>query len=164
MTNRHQDYRRTKKGLIRNIFLNQKGRSKRDKTKKLSYTFEELFSKLIYNDFFIKLYDNWKISGYNKDLTPSLDRIDDYKGYSFDNIQLMTWKENEYKGNLYRKIGLNNKKSKAIIQYSIDGKYIAEYFSIAHASRMLNVSRKGISNCCNNKTKTSARFKWKFKK
>jgi hypothetical protein len=50
---------------------------------------------------FYELYNNWIDSGYKKSDKPSVDRIDDYKGYSFDNIQLMTWKENNKKNTLF---------------------------------------------------------------
>jgi hypothetical protein len=40
------------------------------------------------------LYKNWVKSGYEKNFRPSVDRLDSTKGYSFDNIRLVTWKEN----------------------------------------------------------------------
>lgn len=43
------------------------------------------------------LYNNWKNNNYNKDLTPSVDRINPYKPYLKDNIQIMTWAENNKK-------------------------------------------------------------------
>ena len=37
-------------------------------------------------------------SGFDKFKKPSIDRIDDYGGYEFSNMQLITWKENMIKG------------------------------------------------------------------
>lgn len=37
---------------------------------------------------------NWEDSGYNTYLAPSLGRINEREGYSFDNLKLVTWVEN----------------------------------------------------------------------
>lgn len=37
-------------------------------------------------------------SGYDKNVKPSIDRIDDYGSYTFGNMQLITWRENQIKG------------------------------------------------------------------
>ena len=42
-------------------------------------------------------------------LAPSIDRKDDYKPYTFDNIQLTTWQQNKAKGHEDCKNGINNK-------------------------------------------------------
>ena len=47
-----------------------------------------------------------KVLGRNKTF---VDRLNDYKGYSFDNIQLMTWQENKDKGHRDCLNGINNK-------------------------------------------------------
>ena len=44
-------------------------------------------------DLFLK----WQSSNYKRNLAPSIDRKDDTKGYSFENITVMTWKENDKK-------------------------------------------------------------------
>lgn len=55
---------------------------------------------LEYNyDIFIKLFKNWKDNNFITDLVPSIDRIDCMKPYSFDNMQLLTWKQNTEKYN-----------------------------------------------------------------
>jgi len=46
---------------------------------------------------FEELYNNWVKHGYDKWYKPSVDRLNDDKGYSFSNIQLVTWKENSDK-------------------------------------------------------------------
>lgn len=40
------------------------------------------------------LYDNWITSNCELKLAPSIDRVDNKKGYSFDNIQIITQSEN----------------------------------------------------------------------
>lgn len=47
---------------------------------------------------FISLYSEWQESGYELKLAPSIDRIDNTKGYYIDNIQWMTFSDNSRKG------------------------------------------------------------------
>lgn len=43
---------------------------------------------------FIKLQKIWKESGYKRTLAPSIDRIDNEKGYSIDNLQWLSLRDN----------------------------------------------------------------------
>lgn len=47
---------------------------------------------------FRELYDNWVKAGFNRDKSPSIDRIDISKGYVLNNIQWLTMRENNIKG------------------------------------------------------------------
>jgi len=102
-------YRKTKTGLINLLFNSQYRRSKRRGHEPPNYTKQGFNTWILSQQNFKKLYDNWVKSGYDKWLKPSVDRIDNYKGYCFDNIQLVTWKENYEKGHADRKNGVNNK-------------------------------------------------------
>lgn len=46
---------------------------------------------------FESLYDNWAKSGFTRKLTPSVDRINNNKGYTADNMQWITQSENSRK-------------------------------------------------------------------
>ena len=46
---------------------------------------------------FKDIYDLWVASGFQRRLSPSIDRIDNKKGYSIDNIQWITQSENSKK-------------------------------------------------------------------
>jgi hypothetical protein len=52
---------------------------------------------------------------------------------------------------------------KQINQYDLEGNIIKEWLSIKQASKELNINRFAISNCLNNKQKTSGGFIWKYK-
>lgn len=55
------------------------------------------------------------------------------------------------------------KHSKAIVQYTLDGEYIAEYPSMRELERQKGYKISSISLCCNNKKDTAYGYKWKFK-
>ena len=146
------DYRRTKEGLIARIFNDQ------HKTKyQIHYTLEELREWAMSQEIFHILYDKWVKSNYQKDLTPSFDRINAWKDYSLDNLQIITWKENYEKGRKEtaekQKIMFRNRKdmSKKVIQYDKQGNFINIFPSIHEAGRQTGVDYKSISKFERNK-------------
>ena len=159
----YDKYRKTINGLINGIYKSQKKHSLKRGHELPSYTKEEFKKWILEQSNFEKLYKNWVESGYNKDLTPSIDRLDDYKSYSFENIILTTWNLNKEKGHEDRKKGVNNKVSKNVMQFDLDNNYIKEYPSISIAARELGLdSSTNIAKCCRGELKTSSKFKWKF--
>jgi hypothetical protein len=95
------------------MFNRQVHSSKERDHHKPNYSREWLTKWCLDKSLFHKLYDNWVMSNYDKNLTPSCDRIFFKKPYLKDNIQLMTWKENNAKSHLEIKSMRNeNEKSK----------------------------------------------------
>jgi len=88
------DIRRTVVSLITDIYSKQKLHSKTRGHPPPKYTFKEFKKWILSIKNFKVLYKNWVKSGYEKNFRPSVDRLDSTKGYSFDNIRLVTWKEN----------------------------------------------------------------------
>jgi len=157
-----QEHYRTKEGLVNRIYNSQKARSKRRKYPLPSYTNAELYEWLIDQDYFHTLYNKWAYFNYDKYLVPSVDRIDDYKSYTFDNIQLMTWKENERKSHSDCKNGINRKQCIPISKYTKDNIFIKRYYSVSVAARDTGIDRRNICSCCKDKTKSAGGFKWSF--
>lgn len=153
---------RTKKGLITSIYCHQRGNSKNRGYPPPDYTLDELKNWGLNQEIFHKLYDLWVASGYKNRLSPSFDRTDDYKGYSLCRLQIITWGENEAKGNTDMINGINNKLSKAVIQLSKSGEFIAKYYSSAQASRCTPAKQANISKCCNGDRGSAGGFKWVF--
>lgn len=56
-----------------------------------------------------------------------------------------------------------NKTIKAVIQYDLNGKFIAEYDSIIEAAKLTGSRSNCINMCCNNKINYSNNFIWKYK-
>lgn len=51
---------------------------------------EEFYQWIRTNDEFLKLFQEWKLSGYNRRLTPTVDRINPDKGYELFNMRIVT--------------------------------------------------------------------------
>ena len=142
------------KTLVRQTYRGQKRRSKLRGHSPPKYTFDELYKWIISQSNFKELYNNWIKSSYQKDLIPSVDRLDDDKGYSFDNIQLITWKENRQKE--------CDKRKKKVNQYTIEGKYIKTWESYREAERKTEI--QGLNRACNDyKTyKHVGWYQWRY--
>ena len=153
---------KTKDGLVMVLYSHQKGSSRKRHHSLPEYNLSELKEWAFSQPVFHKLYDDWAQSGFDKMKAPSIDRKDDYKGYSFDNIQLMTWNENKNKGHSDRRNGVNNKKNKSVLQYSGQGCFIKEFHSHREASRATDTPRASISKCCRGLTGSAGGFIWKY--
>lgn len=154
--NANYEFNKTKKGVLRTIFYTQILGSKKRGHDKPSYTKDEFIKYGLNNNYFNIIYDRWVALNYDKDEKPSFDRIDSKKGYSFDNIQIMTWRENNIKGRN------ENKKCKKVAQYTLDGIFLKQFDSISEATKEVNGYKGNIIKCCNGKAHTASGFKWKY--
>jgi len=155
-------YSRSKKGLVSKIYGNQKQSSIRRGHSLPTYSKEDLREWLYSQPLFHKLYDNYKRLDYQKAYAPSVDRKDDYLGYTINNIQLMTWKENNEKGYADFNSGRNRKKTRVVYQFNLDGSFVCEHYSFKEASRQTGAGVGAISNCCSGRAKTAGGFCWSY--
>jgi len=155
-------WKRTKNGLISTIYNHQKSHSK-DKNRPVpSYTKEEFKKWILSNPMFDILYSKWVKSGFKMSEIPSVDRIDDSKGYSFDNIQLMTFKDNNKKAHKMMRDGTLINSHTPVIQYDKDMNFIAEFSSQKEAEEKTGINRKNISKACNCNGRKAGGFYWKI--
>lgn len=149
--------RATRKGRRDYWLTKTYGRIKRDM--KTKFGLELDFSKQELGDWadargLACLLKNYMMSGYQKDLNPSVDRIDDFRGYVFDNMQLVTWAENNARGRASEK----NKNqcrhmairvwSKPVVQVDEKGFHIATFSSVHAIERMLGLDSSLIARAC----------------
>ena len=87
------------------MYSHQRASSKKRGHPEPSYDSHWLREWVLSQPEYDEIYKAWVLSGYDKNYTPSIDRIDDSKGYSFDNVQIMTWSENRMKEALYARLG-----------------------------------------------------------
>lgn len=160
-----KERQKTKIGLVSKIYSSQRNNSRRRNHSVPSYSNKELSHWIFDQDLFYILYNEWVDSGYKKEKSPSVDRIDDFKGYSFDNIQLMTWGENKDKGHKDCKdgIGTCGERCKAVLQYDMKMNFISEYYSTHDALRKTGINQGNISAVCLNKRPHAGGFIWRHK-
>ena len=154
---------KTEKRVIRAIYKVEVRSSKQRNMPLPAYTRQEL-KEWLYKHNFKELYDKWVDSGYNKYLKPSVDRLNDFKPYTFSNIRLVTWKDNllHQTNNRRNHIGKEGgKKRKIVRQYSLDRKLLAVYPSIHAAARAINGSFENIRRTCKKDSLSAYGYKWK---
>lgn len=152
---------RTKHGLVTCIYSRQKQRSILKGFPKPTYSLEELRAWMLEQPIYHRLHSEWVASGYKRGKIPSCDRINDYQGYSFDNIQIVSWKQNQKNYFNDQMNGVNNKHNKSVSQYSMDGEFIKEFHSRAEASRQTGINSTGISACARGKQAHAGGFLWR---
>jgi len=99
------------------------------------YTKEELADWMLNHPSWNRLYSDFVDSGYERDVRPSVDRLNNNYGYSFDNIRLVTFRENYMTYLSDKKTGIETSDCKAIVKLTKQGDFVAEYFSVAEALR-----------------------------
>ena len=151
-------------GLVRRIYFAQRASSTHRGHALPTYSKDQLHTWLLSQPNFDVIYAAWVKSGFNKQLRPSIDRKDDYIGYTIANIQLMTWRENAEKGIVDRKSGKNTKLCRSIVQLDVTNKKELQTFrSIKEAGESLNIDSSHIGKCCRGKGKTAGGFLWQYK-
>lgn len=82
------------------------------------------------------------------------------------NLNLMTAKENLNYGTRNERAGKvlkNGKKSKPVLQFTLDNILVKEYSSIMQAERETGFANSYISACCKGKYKTAYNYIWRYK-
>lgn len=143
-------YRKTKKGLVTNLYHKIKSRN----TVGFDLDFLHSFSE---SKKFERLFLEWEKSNYDKNLKPTLDRISFKKGYEKNNIHWLTWAENRYKQRMEIKL-IRAKK----VGRFLNNNLIEVYKSVSDAVENFGVSQGNLSSCLNGKRKTAKGFEWKY--
>ena len=157
--------RRTKEGLITKIYSSQRSNSKMRNHPEPAYTKQEFKEWMHNQNNFYELYENWKKNNFNKKFVPSVDRIDDFKPYTFDNIRLTSWCKNEQKANKDKTngVGTQGLQCKKVYQYTKDKKtLIATFISTSDAARKTDTYQSGISRVATGKEDHANNFYWSF--
>lgn len=154
-------YEKTEKGVVRVIYKTQKRNNLLRGFGEMPYSKSEL-KEWLYINGFKDIFDKWVDSNYDKDLKPSVDRINNFKGYSFDNIKLTTWLCNRQNqcNDILNGVGTGGLRCKPVNKYDSKMNLIATYVSYSSAKRDVGYSierqiKKGIM--CRNG------FYWKYK-
>jgi len=133
---------RTIKSKIKSIYRRQIKSSKVRGHEPPTYTIEDFTRWCLAHPKFTDLYDKWIKSGYNSELAPSIDRLDNNQGYTMENIQVTTWREN------YTKEYANRDKSILATDVSNSNSSI-KFDNLTQAAKFVNMSRTHFSRYLN---------------
>lgn len=89
-------WRKTRRGLITNLFNKMKSRNDVEFDLEYLHSFSQCKR-------FNRLFNEWVKSNFQKLKKPTIDRINRKYGYLKNNIQWLTWEENRYKQNMERR-------------------------------------------------------------
>lgn len=170
-----QRSKRTVKGWLTKVYSSMKRASKDRNMDLPNFTKQELWD-WIYNNYsfvFPELFNIWVVSGCLKEKVPSLNRLDDFKSYSLDNLELVTWDINNKKGStsikaittVHQKLGIIAKElfSRPVIQKDKTGKIINSFPSVRDASRHISgTDHSTISKVCRKELKSHKGFVWVY--
>lgn len=109
-----------------------------------NYDFQYLKNIYLSDKKFIRLMKEWKKHSYDREFTPTLDRINRNKTYSINNINLLSYAENRYKFRMEVK-PIHWKP----VKQKLKGKVVAYFKSLTEASQETGVRLSGISQVLN---------------
>jgi hypothetical protein len=157
-----KEWRKTPVGVINTIYHNQKINSSRRGHKTPCYSLGE-FAEWMNDNGFRYVYMSWVHSGYDKNMKPSCDRLDDSLPYSLERIRLCTWKENNNKARQHQREGKlrASRKLREVKSENEDG-HIEIYLSLHDASRKTGASAQHICGCCKGRRAKAMGYKWSY--
>lgn len=106
---RQKAARRTLAGYAKCLWFSMKTRVRVDKGyqhRKIHFSKSQFLDWLLNNEGYLRLFLIWKAGDFPIKFSPTIDRVDNYRGYSFDNIQILTKSENARKRNKPYNIGV----------------------------------------------------------
>lgn len=96
--NYRREYTKTEFGFLNKLYYAMASRNREKGFGELPFSVQEFTTKFIKHYSFVKLFENYKNSGFDRGLAPSIDRINPNLGYFYENMQFVTSKENAEKG------------------------------------------------------------------
>jgi len=136
-----QKYRKTKKGVLTNMYFHMKSRHN------ITFSLGEFHKRFLEDKKFNRLYSEWGKKGYQIQLRPSLDRINNKKDYTVENTQMLTWAENRYKQSATD--GKRGRKPRVIQMFG--DKVIKVFQSQRQCVKELGISQGNLSAVLNKK-------------
>ena len=80
-----------------------------------------------------------------------------------DNLQMVTFEEHNNIHRIDRINGQNRSHNKKVLQYTLNGEFVAEHQSITDAANATNAERRHISDVCNGKRNKCGGYIWRYK-
>ena len=140
--------KRTKAGLIKDIYRSQNSNAKKRGMHQPTYSVGELIEWAMSQRSFHELYDNWKVSEYKKYKRPSFDRVSNELSYTLDNLRIVTWAENKQQIHEDQKNGTDGRMNMAVLEIDSCGNIKNWWHSVRHAERAVGYSNDSIGKVC----------------
>lgn len=151
-------YKKTKKGVLTVAHNHQRELSVRRGHPSPNYSLQQFHDQFLDCPRFDVLYRAWVDSGYNRDQKPSFDRVDCLKPYTLDNLQLMTWSENNAKG---REESIKTR-STHVAMFNLNGELLKSFDSIQAAVEFSKCDPSTIIRACQGKTDKARKYRWEY--
>lgn len=120
---------------------------------RLQCTREEFLARFKNDAEFLRLFKLWQESNFDYGLVPSVDRIDNTKGYTIDNMQFLTHSDNS----------LKDQELTPIVVLTKQLEFIAEYESQASAEKATGVPQSNLWKVCNKQRKSAGGLVFMYK-
>ncbi len=117
-------------------------------------TREQFINRFLNDEQFLKLFDQWKVSGYDAKLAPSIDRINVKGDYTLDNIEFITHSANATKDQPMTEIDC----------YTKDKIFLRTYPSQGEAARALGVPQSNIWKVLNKIRNSAGGYYFEYSK
>nr|DAH94678.1 MAG TPA: homing endonuclease [Caudoviricetes sp.] len=103
----------------------------------------------------------------NPNNLPTVNHMDECRTNNcVKNLEWLSYKDNNLYGNHYKRVSetqLNDpKKSKRVLQYDLNGRFIKKWESASEVQRKLSVNSSNIIQNCRENVKTAGGFIWKY--
>ena len=151
-----EKYRKTPKGVLTNMYHHQKTRNVKNGFGEIGYSLKWLHNRFLNDEKYNRLFAEWVKSGYRKAKKPTIDRINHKKGYTKDNIHMLSWSENRFKQTMERR----SRKGK--VYQILNGIVVKVWSSQREAYRKLNLQQSMLSMALTGKCKTAYGYEWKY--
>ena len=152
-------YRHTPKGVLTNLYHKMIERSKLKGISAPDFSLQEFHKMFLDNQIFLEIFKHWESRGYQYYDKPSIDRKNPDRGYTKDNIQVMSWCDNRMKGDKENSLRFTT----PVIMYDLHGNRIKEFESIKEAVIYTGFNQGLITMCCQGKRNHTHGFKFMYR-